>query len=136
MVSRPGLHARRQLRRIARRVGHVQQVDPQIGAGHGEDTVGEGNVLRGDLQKVRGDLARLADDRAPGLVERGAADRDRARAAGQARRRAVGIAHDDVDAVGVDAELIRDQLLVRGDEAGAVFLVAHHQFDPFVLELD
>ena len=44
-------------------------------------------------------------------------------------RRAVGVAHDHIDAVGIDAELVGDELLVGGDEAGAVFLVAHHQLD-------
>ena len=42
----------------------------------------------------------------------------------------------DLNAVGIDAELVRDQLLVGGDETGAVFLVAHDEFDPFVLKLD
>ena len=82
-----------------------------------------------DFQKVRGELRALVDDGASRLVERRAADGKRARAAGQPGRRAVGVAHDHVDAVGIDAELVRDELLVCGDEAGAVFLVAHDQLD-------
>ena len=60
----------------------------------------------------------------------------RARTSGQPGRRAVGIAHDDVDAVSIDAQLVGDKLLVRGDETGAVFLVAHHQLDALVFEFD
>ena len=37
----PGLHPRRQLGRIARRLRHVEQIDAQIGAGHAEFAVGE-----------------------------------------------------------------------------------------------
>ena len=70
-------------------------------------------------------------------MKRRAADRNGARAAGQPRRRAVGVAHDHVDAVGVDAELVRYQLLVRGSETSAVFLAAHDQLDAVVvLEFD
>ena len=46
------------------------------------------------------------------------------------------VAIDDVDAVGIDAEPVGDELLVGGDEAGAVFLVAHHEIDAVALELD
>jgi hypothetical protein len=87
-------------------------------------------------QYMRRDLASLVDDGAAGLVERRAADRNRARAAGQSGRCAVGVAHDHIDVVGIDAKLIGDDLLVRGEKAGAVFLVAHDQLDPVVFELD
>ena len=85
---------------------------------------------------MRCNLASLGDDGAAGLVECCAADRDRARAAGQSGRRPVGVAHDHIDVVSIEAELIGDDLLVGGEEAGAVFLVAHDQLDPVVLELD
>ena len=76
------------------------------------------------------------DDGLARLVECRAGNGERARAAGQSRRRAVGVAHDHVDAVGIDAELIRHNLLIRGEQTGAVFLVAHDQFDMAVLEFD
>jgi len=85
---------------------------------------------------MRGDLLAFVDDGEAGLVKRAAGDRQRPRAAGQSGRGAVGVAHDHVDALGIDAELIRDQLLVRGNEPGAVFLVAHHQLDAVILEFD
>ena len=69
-------------------------------------------------------------------MQRGAGHGERARAAGEPARRAVGVAHDHVDLVGIDAQAIRDQLLVGGDEPGAVFDVAHHELDAVVLELD
>ena len=65
------------------------------------------------FEQVRGDLLALVDDLQRGLVQRRAADRQRARAAGEPARRAVGVAHDDVDPVGIDAEPVGDHLLVR-----------------------
>ena len=108
----PRLHARRQLGGIARRLGHLENIEAQIGAGHAEYPVGEVDVLRRDLQQMRGELRALVDDGASRLVERRARDRERARAAGKPCRRAVGVAHDHVDPVGIDAELVRDELLV------------------------
>ncbi len=52
------------------------------------------------------------------------------------RGRAVRVAIHHVDAVGVDAEPVGHELLVRGDEPGAVFLIAHHEIDAVALELD
>ena len=121
-----------QFGRIARRLRDLEEIDAQVGAGHAERAIVEDDVVRRRFQKMRGELGALLDDRAPGLVKRRAADGNGARAAGQPRRRAVGVAHDHVDAVGVDAELVRYQLLVRGDETGAVFLAAHDQLDAVV----
>ncbi len=136
MVSRPGVHARRQFFRIVRRFRHVEYIETKVGAGHAEHAVLESDIRRRDFEHMRGELLALADDDAARFVERRAADRDGARAAGEPRGRAVGVAHDDVDAVGIDAELVGDELLVGGVQAGAVFLIAHHQFDAIVLELD
>ena len=66
----------------------------------------------GDFEQMAGDFPALADDGPRRFVKRGAGDGERTRAAGQARRRTVGIAHDDINAVGVDTKLVGDDLLV------------------------
>src|SRR5215467_12382183 len=80
----PRLHARRQLRGIARRPRHRENIEAEIGAGHAEYPIGKTYVLRRDLQKVRSELHAFADDRASRLVERRARDRERTRAAAKA----------------------------------------------------
>src|SRR5262249_26384671 len=77
----PRLHARRQLRRIARRPRHRENVEAEIGAGHAEYPIGKTYVLRRALQKVRSGLRALTDGGASRLVERRARDRKRTRAA-------------------------------------------------------
>ena len=52
-----GLHAGRQLGRIARGLRDVEQIDAQVGAGHAECSVGEDDVVRRDFQKMRRELA-------------------------------------------------------------------------------
>src|SRR6516225_8383633 len=47
----PRFHARRQFRRIARRLRHRENIEAQIGAGYAEYPVGKAYVLRRDLQK-------------------------------------------------------------------------------------
>ena len=74
--------------------------------------VAELDVGGGRFQQVRGDLLALVDDLERRLVQRRAADGQRARAAGQAARRAIAVAVDDVDPVGIDAEPVGDDLLV------------------------
>ena len=107
-----GLHPRRQLGGIARRFRHFEQIETEVGAGNAEFSIGEHDVLRRDLQQMRRELRALVDDRAPRLVQRRARDGESARASGQSRGRAVGVAHDDIDAVWIDPQLIRDELLV------------------------
>src|ERR1039457_4032580 len=46
-----GLHARWQFRGIARRLGYLHKIDAEIGAGHGEYSLSESNVLCGDFKK-------------------------------------------------------------------------------------
>ena len=89
-----------------------KKIDAQIGAGHAEYPVGKRDVLRRDFQQVRREAPALSMIGAPGLVQRSARHGQRARAAGKPRRRAVGVAHDHIDAVGIDAELVGDELLV------------------------
>src|SRR5262249_2329595 len=77
----PWLHARRQLRGIARRLRHRENIEAEIGAGHAESPIGKTYILRRDFQKVRSELRAFADDAASRLVERRARDRKRTRAA-------------------------------------------------------
>ena len=109
----PGLHAGRQLRRIARRLRDLEQIDAQVGADDAELAVAEVDVGAEASSRCAAICVPLSMILRAGLVQRRAADGERARAAGQPARRAVGVAHDHVDAVGVDAELVRDELLVR-----------------------
>ena len=62
---------------------------------------------------MRGERAALLDDIGRGLVERGAADRQRARAAGEAGGVRSVSPMIDLDAVGIDAELVRHQPAYR-----------------------
>ena len=71
------LHACRQLRGIARRLRHRENIEAQISARHAEYPIGKAYVVRRDFQKVRGELRAFADDGAPRLVERRARDRKR-----------------------------------------------------------
>ena len=77
----PWLHARRQLRRIARRLRNRENIETEIRAGHAEYPIGKTYVLRRDFQKVRSELRPFADDGASRLVERHARDRKRTRTA-------------------------------------------------------
>src|SRR5215510_12403505 len=70
----PRLHARRQLRGIARRLRHRENIEAEIGAGHAEYPVGKTYVVRRDFQKVRSESR---------LVERHARDGNRTRPAGK-----------------------------------------------------
>src|SRR5262249_4825569 len=49
----PRLHARRQLRGIARRLRHRENIEAEIGPGHAEYPIGKTYVVRRDFQKVR-----------------------------------------------------------------------------------
>ena len=73
------LYARRQFRCVTRRLRHVENIDTQISPGHDERPVSEGNILRRDFQKMSGELFALADNGASRLVERRAANGERAR---------------------------------------------------------
>src|SRR5262249_29495848 len=73
----PWLKARRQLRGIARRLRHRENIEAEIGAGHAEYPIGKTYILRRDFQKVRSELRAFADDGASRLVERRARDRKR-----------------------------------------------------------
>src|SRR5262245_10631398 len=66
----PRLHACRQLRRIARRLRHRENIEAEIGAGHAEYPIGKTYVLRRDFQKVRSQLRAFVDNGASRLVER------------------------------------------------------------------
>src|SRR6478672_835677 len=79
----PRFHARRQFRRIARRLRHRENIEAEIGAGHAEYPIGKMYVLRRDFQKVRSELRAFVDDGASRLVERRARDRKRTRTAGK-----------------------------------------------------
>src|SRR5262245_26574037 len=77
----PRLHARRQLRGIARRLCHRENLEAGVRARHAEYPVGKTHVLRRDFPKVRSELRALADDSASRLVKRRARDRKRTRTA-------------------------------------------------------
>ena len=131
-----GCHARRQFGGISRRLRRLENVQMKIGARHAEHPVVKADVLRRYFENMRGELPALLDDRESGFVEGAAGDSEGARASCQSRRRTIGVAHDDIYPVGIDAELLRYELLIRGEKTSAVFLVAHYELDPIVLELD
>src|SRR5215472_12083985 len=99
-------------------------------------TIGKLNVGDGCFQQVRGDVLALVDNLKRSLNQCRTADGKRARTACEPTWGAVGITVDDVNAVGIDAKAVRDQLFVRCDNAGAVLLVAHDEFNAVILELD
>src|SRR6516165_11307345 len=99
----PRLHARRQLRGIARRLRNRENIEAEIGPGHAEYPVGKTYVLRRDFQKVRSKLRAFADDGASRLVKRRAPDGKRTRTAAKPCWCTVGVAHYHVDAVWIDA---------------------------------
>jgi hypothetical protein len=74
----PRLHARRQLRGVARSLRNRENIEAEISAGHAEYPIGKTYVLRRDFQKVRSELRAFADDGASRLVKRrrGRARRD------------------------------------------------------------
>ena len=61
----------------------LEEIEAEIGAGYAERAVGERDVLRRDFEQMRGEFLALADDGLARLVERGAGDGERARAAGE-----------------------------------------------------
>src|SRR5947209_11326214 len=65
-----------------------------------------------------------------------AANRERTRATCQSARAPVRVAVDHVDAVGIDAEPVGHELLVRRDQTSSIFLIAHDEIDAVPLELD
>src|SRR5215831_3664285 len=77
----PWLHARRQLRGIARRLRNRENIETEIGAGHAEYPIGKTYVLRRDLQKVRSELRAFVDNSASRLEKRRARDGKRTRTA-------------------------------------------------------
>src|SRR5262245_53836316 len=79
----PRLHARQQLRGIARSLRHRENIEAEISAGHAEYPIGKTYVLRRDFQKVRSELRAFADDGASRLVERRAPDGKRTRTAAE-----------------------------------------------------
>src|SRR6516165_12289621 len=131
-----GCHARRQFGGISRRLRRLENVQMKTGARHAEHPVVKADVLRRYFENMRGELPALLDDRESGFVEGAAGDSEGARASCQSTWRTIGVAHDDIYPVGIDAELLRYELVIRGEKTSAVFLVAHYQLDPIVLELD
>ena len=85
-IIESGLHAGRELRGIARHLRDIEQIDMPVGAHDAELPVAEFDVGGGRFQQVRGDLLALVDDLQRSLVQRRAANRQRARAAGQPAR--------------------------------------------------
>src|SRR5262249_13063363 len=77
----PRLHARQQLRGIARSLRHRENIEAGTGAGNVNYSMGKPSVLRRDFQKVRGERRALADEGAPRLVERRPPDGKRGRTA-------------------------------------------------------
>ena len=95
-----------------------------IGLLRREHALGEIDVLRRQLESVRGDRARLLDHLGRGHLERGACHGGRARTAGAfAEEHGVGVALHVMDLLGVEAELLADDLL----EGGFVALAAGHR---------
>src|SRR5262245_28068492 len=77
----PRLHARRQLRGIARRLRHGENIEAEISARYAEYPIGKTYVLRRHFQKVRSELRPFADDGSSRLVERRACNGKRTRTA-------------------------------------------------------
>src|SRR5262245_25704823 len=79
----PRLHARRQFGGIARRLGHRENIEAEIGAGYAEYPIGKTYILRRDFQNVCRELRAFADDGACRLVDGRARDGKRPRTAGK-----------------------------------------------------
>ena len=108
----PRLHSGRQLGRIARRRGNVEEVDAAIGADDAEFAIAVFDVGGGGLEQVCRDGAALLDDLERCLVQRRARDGERARAAGKTAGRAVAVTVDDLNLVRIDTEPVGHKLLV------------------------
>src|SRR5262249_45707338 len=70
----PRLHARRQLRGIARRLRNRENIEAEIGAGHAESPVGKPYARARASQKVHSELCAFPDEGAPRLEKRRAPD--------------------------------------------------------------
>ena len=108
--------ARIQLRRIdARTFGQIGEADRAVGAGDPDPAVADLEVAGAGFQRFGRDLLQLVAELAGGALHADAAGRDRGRAAGaEAGRDLVGVALQDMHALGRQAELLGDELRVGG----------------------
>src|SRR6266850_456683 len=144
----PGFGDRRKA--VALVIGGARQLphlDPEIGAAHEGATVADLDVRGGRLQYLAGDrLQALAQCPCRELASTAG---DHQRAAGEsapAVRAAVGVASDDPDLFGRDADLVGDQLRQGRLQPLTVWRAAdpgfekargvHHQFDPLEARVD
>ena len=98
-LGKAGFQPLRQLRRVERGLGHILDRHLAVGAGDREISVLETDIGLGRFEQMRGDLLALGDQLVAGFGDRGAADRQRARAAGAAAetdRRGVALHHPDL----------------------------------------
>ncbi len=102
------------MREIVRHIGGQRDLAQglrAVGAGDGKGAVLELDIGLGRFQQVGGDLPALGDDLVHRLDDRGAADRQRARAVGpHAVGDLGGVAVDDLDRLDRDAEPVGDEL--------------------------
>src|SRR5215469_15378642 len=97
-LGKTGLDTRRLTRRVEGGARHLFNADAPISTGDGEYAVGKFDIGLGGLEQMRGDAPAFGDQLVGGVRERGAADRQRARAAGAAAerdRRSVALQHPD-----------------------------------------
>ena len=112
-LVKPGFNLGRELRWLVGRFGSLDQIERAVGPGDYEHAGVEGDVAVGRLEHVGRDLATLFNHLVGGQHDCRAAGRRGARAKGAAAiGDLVGVALDDANLRGINAELLADDLLV------------------------
>ena len=100
---------------VERATRDLGKADRAVGAGDPDRAVADLEIARAGFQRLGGDLLQLAAELAGGALDADAAGRDRSRAAGaETGGDLVGVALQDMDALGRQPELLGDQLRIGG----------------------
>ena len=126
-----GLDLRRQFTGHEGGAGHVLDAHGLVGAGDAEHPGLKRNVLRGRLLHMGDDVFAFVDDLPGGDVDRRAAQCGRARGeSAGAGDHGIGVAVDEADVVGIQAEPVAEDLLEGGLMTLAVVAGPHQQGCP------